>query len=189
MVTRIVLHPFVLPLADAFSISERDTVLQIVPMFHDNGWGIPFAGVMNGSRVVFTGRHLQPQDIAALIQDERVTFTAGVPTIWMGVYSYLEQNPHDLSSLRSVVCAGSAMPRQFIESFERKHGVHFMLAWGMTETTPIATLMAMKSHLDETPDAARFDLLALHGLPVARVDIRIVAAPGSHFPLDRITMG
>ena len=185
----LVLHTFGLSLADAFAIGECDAILQIVPMFHANGWGIPFAGLMNGSRMVFTGRHLQPQDIAGLIQDERITFTAGVPTIWMALYSYLEQHPHDLSSLRAVVCAGSAMPRQFIESFEKKHGVHFMLAWGMTETTPIATLMAMKSHLDQTPDAARFDLLARHGLPVAGVDIRIVDADGNELPWDGVTMG
>ncbi len=185
----IVLHTFGLSLADAFAISERDTILQIVPMFHANGWGIPFAGVMNGSRMVFTGRHLQSPDIAALIQDERVTFTAGVPTIWMSLYSYLEQNPHDLSSLRSVVCAGSALPRQFIESFEKTHGVHFMLAWGMTETTPIATLMSMKSHLDQTPEAARFELLARHGLPVPGIDIRIVDATGQELPWDGTTMG
>ena len=102
---------------------------------------------MTGARIVFTGRQLQPADIAALIQNERVTFTGGVPTIWMGLYGYLETHPHDLSSLRMVVCAGSAMPRQFIEWYEKKYGIHFRLAWGMTETTPIATFMALKDHL------------------------------------------
>jgi fatty-acyl-CoA synthase len=185
----IVLHTFGISVADAFAISERDTVLQIVPMFHANGWGIPFAAVMNGSSIVLTGRQLQPADIAALIQNERATFTAGVPTIWMGLYSYLEQHPHDLSSLRLVVCAGSAMPRQFIELFDTKHGVRFMLAWGMTETTPIATVMSVKSHLEHTPDAKRFDLLARHGLPIPGVDIRIVDENGNELPWDGTTMG
>lgn len=185
----LVLHTFGISLTDTFGISERDTILQIVPMFHANGWGIPFAAVMNGSRIVFTGRQLQPVDIAGLIQSERVTFTAGVPTIWMGLYGFLEENPHDLSSLRLVVCAGSAMPRQFIEKFEKKYGVHFMLAWGMTETTPIATVMSLKSHLDRIPEAERFDLLARHGLTVPGVDVRIVDESGHELPWDGASMG
>ncbi len=160
----LVLHTFALSFADTFAISESDTVLQIVPMFHANGWGIPYTAVMTGAQVVFTGRNLQSADIAGLIQDERVTFTAGVPTIWMGLYGLLEQKKYDLSSLRMVVCAGSALPRQFIESFELKYGVPFRLAWGMTETTPIATFMAVKQHLEALPRQDRFDLLARHGL-------------------------
>jgi acyl-CoA synthetase (AMP-forming)/AMP-acid ligase II len=183
------LHSLALAMSDSFAISERDTVLQIVPMFHANGWGIPFAAVMTGACIVFTGRDLQPANIAGLIQDERVTFTGGVPTIWMSLYGYLETHPHDLSSLRMVVSAGSAMPRQFIEWYEKKHGVQFRLAWGMTETTPIATFMALKDHLDNLPEKARFDLLARHGLPVTGVDIRIVDAEGIELPWDGSTMG
>jgi acyl-CoA synthetase (AMP-forming)/AMP-acid ligase II len=183
------LHTFALAMADVFGISERDTVLQLVPMFHANGWGIPFAAIMTGARIVFSGRQLQPADIAELIQNERVTFTAGVPTLWMTLYSYLESHPHDLSSLRTVVAAGSAMPRQFIEWYEKKYGVHFRLAWGMTETTPIATFMAVKCDLDAISDDRKFDLLARHGLPVAGVDIRIVDADGKELPWDGITMG
>ena len=185
----LVLHSFALAMADVFGISERDTILQIVPMFHANGWGIPYAAVMTGSRIVFTGRQLQPADIAQLIQDEQATFTAGVPTIWMSLYGYLENHPHDLSSLRTVVVAGSAMPRQFIELFEKKHGVRIRPAWGMTETTPIATFMSIKQHLEELPDKERFDLYARHGLPLAGVDIRIVDADGKEIAWDGITMG
>ena len=183
------LHSFALAMTDSFAISERDVVLQIVPMFHANGWGVPFAAVMTGSRIVFTGRELQPADIAGLIQNERVTFTAGVPTIWMNLFGYLETHPHDLSSLRMVVSAGSAMPRQLIEWYEKKHGVHFHLAWGMTETTPIATFMAVKNHLKSLPEKEHFDLLARHGLPLAGVDIRIVDAEGAELPWDGSTMG
>jgi fatty-acyl-CoA synthase len=183
------LHTFSLALADVFAISERDTVLQIVPMFHANGWGIPYAAVMTGSRIVLTGRQLQPEDIAGLIQNERVTFTAGVPTIWMTLYSYLENHPHDLSSLRCVVVAGSAMPRQFIEWYQKKYGIAFRLAWGMTETTPIATFMAVKQDLESQPEKQHFDLLARHGLPVAGVEIRIVDSDGRELPWDGTTMG
>ena len=185
----IYLHSFALAMTDTFAISERDTVLQIVPMFHANGWGIPYAAVMTGARMVFTGRQLQSADIAELIQNERASFTAGVPTIWMSLYGYLESNPHDLSTLRMVVCAGSAMPRQFIEWYEKKYGVRFRLAWGMTETTPIATFMAVKEQLTRLPDKERFDLLARHGLPVAGVEIRIVDAEGKELPWDGQTMG
>ena len=183
------LHSYALALADVFAISERDVVLQIVPMFHANGWGIPYAAVMTGARIVFTGRQLQPADIAQLIQNERATFTAGVPTIWMSLYGYLETQPRDLSSLRMVVVAGSAMPRQFIELYEKKYGVRFRLAWGMTETTPIATFMAFKEHLEKLPEKERFDLLARHGLPVAGVDIRVVDAEGAELPWDGASMG
>jgi acyl-CoA synthetase (AMP-forming)/AMP-acid ligase II len=183
------LHSFSLALADVFAISERDTALQIVPMFHANGWGVPFAAVMTGARIVLTGKQLQPEDIATLIENERVTFTAGVPTIWMTLYAHLENHPHDLSSLRMVVVAGSAMPRQFIEWYEKKYGIAFRLAWGMTETTPIATFMAVKKNLDDLPEKDHFDLLARHGLPVAGVEIRIMDAEGHELPWDGTTMG
>src|SRR5580704_13344756 len=98
----LVLHSYSLCMADCFALSERDTILQLVPMFHANGWGIPYAGVMVGSKIVLSGRHLQPADIAHMIESERATFTAGVPTLWMGLYSFLESEKHDVSSLRTI---------------------------------------------------------------------------------------
>jgi fatty-acyl-CoA synthase len=183
------LHTFGLTMADSFGICERDTVLQIVPMFHANGWGIPYAAVMAGSALVFTGRHLQPADIADLIETERITFTAGVPTIWMTLHSYLESHPRDLSSIRALTAAGSALPRQFIEIFEKKYGIRFLLAWGMTETTPIATVTTLRQDAAQLSDQDRFDLLARHGMPVPGVDIRIVDAEGNELPWDGATMG
>jgi fatty-acyl-CoA synthase len=185
----LVLHSYAICMADTFALSERDTILQLVPMFHANGWGIPFAGVMTGSRLVFSGRLLQPADIAFLISNERATFTAGVPTLWMSLYGYLESNPHDISSLRTIVCAGSALPRQFIELYHKKYGIQLMLAWGMTETTPIATVTSLKTELARLPDKERFDLLARHGLPVAGVDIRIVDDAGNEIAWDGVAMG
>ena len=183
------LHSYALAMVDGFGICEADTVLQLCPMFHANGWGIPFTALMTGARIVLSGRNLQPEEVAALIQNERVTFTAGVPTIWLRLYGYLEDHPHDLSSLRCVVAAGSAMPRRFIELYEKKYGVRFRLAWGMTETTPIATVTALKSSLKDSPDGARFDRLARHGLPLPGVDIRIVDLQGNELPWDGATMG
>jgi fatty-acyl-CoA synthase len=183
------LHSFGICMADTFALSERDTILQLVPMFHANGWGIPYAGIMTGSRLVFSGRHLQPTDIALLIENERATFSAGVPTLWMTLYTHLESHPHDISSLRMVVVAGSALPRQFLELYQKKHGIHFMLAWGMTEITPIGTVTCLKSHLDSLPDEQRFDLMARHGLPLAGVDLRIVDLEGKELPWDGRAMG
>ena len=183
------LHSYAAALVDGFGICEADTVLQLCPMFHANGWGIPFAAVMTGARIIFSGRNLQPAEVATLIQDERVTFTAAVPTIWLSLYGYLEDHPHDLSLLRTVVVAGSAMPRKFIELYEKKYGLRFRLAWGMTETTPIATVTTLKSHLKDLPENERFDLLARHGLPLPGVDIRIVDAEGKELHWDGTTMG
>jgi fatty-acyl-CoA synthase len=183
------LHSFALAMVDSFGIREEDSILQIVPMFHANGWGIPYAAVMAGSKLVFTGRQLQPADIAGLIQNERVTFTAAVPTIWMALYSYLESNPHDISSLRAIACAGSALPRQFVECYAKKYGIPFRLAWGMTETTPIATVTTLKEHMQKLPEEGRFDAMARHGLPIPGVDVRIVDPMGKEQPWDGVTMG
>jgi len=183
------LHSYGICMADTFALSERDTILQLVPMFHANGWGIPYAGIMTGSRLVFSGRQLQPADIALLIENERATFSAGVPTLWMTLYSYLESHPHDISSLRMVVAAGSALPRQFVELYQNKYGLLLMLAWGMTETTPIGTVTSLKSHLESLPDEQRFDLMARHGIPLAGVDLRIVDAEGKELPWDGIAVG
>ena len=184
-----VLHSMMLTMADSFAISERDTVLQLVPMFHANGWGIPYAAVMVGSKIVLSGRHLQSADIAQMIESERTTFTAGVPTLWMSLYSFLQSEKHDISSLRTIVAAGSALPRQFVELYEQKYGIRFMLAWGMTETTPIATVVALKSHLESVTGKDRYDLLARHGLPVAGIDVRILDELGNELPWDGATMG
>jgi fatty-acyl-CoA synthase len=185
----LVLHSWALTMADTFALSERDTVLQLVPMFHANGWGIPFAAVMVGSKIVLSGRHLQPADIAGMIEGERATFTAGVPTLWMGLYGFLEHEKHDISSLRLIACAGSALPRQFVEQYGQKYGIRFMLFWGMTETTPFATAVCLKSHLESLPDKERYDLLARHGTPVAGIDIRILDESGKEVPWDGVTMG
>ena len=183
------LHSMGLSLADCVALSERDTFLQIVPMFHANGWGLPYAAIMNGSRIVLPGRQLQPVDIATLIQDEHITVTSGVPTIWMSLYAFLQQHEFDISSLRLVVCGGSALPRQFIELYAKKYGIQFMLLWGMTETSPVATMMSYRSHLSELTEAERFDKLARHGMPIAGVDVRIVDELGKEIAWDGDTMG
>jgi fatty-acyl-CoA synthase len=185
----LVLHGYGLCLADAFGFSRRDTILILVPMFHVNGWGMPWAGIMAGAKLVFCGRHLQPADVAWLIEQERATFASGVPTIWMGLYAYLDEHPHDISSLRRVCCGGSALPRQFVEGYARKYGLPVKLLWGMTETAPIATVMTLGEEMDALPDDERFDLLARHGTPLPGVDVRIVDDQGRELPWDGRSMG
>ena len=183
------LHSYGTCMADGFALSERDTILQLVPMFHANGWGTPYSGIMTGAKLVLSGRHMQAADIAQLIEQERVTFSAGVPTLWMALYSYLESNPKDISSVRSIVVAGSAFPRQFVEMYYKKYGIRFMLAWGMTEITPIGTVTALKSHLECLPEEQRIDAMTRHGIPLAGVDLRIVDVEGKELPWDGVTMG
>jgi len=183
------LHSYGLCMADTFALSERDTILQVVPMFHANGWGTPYAGIMTGSRLVFSGPHPQPADIAMLIEKERVTISTGVPTVWMTLYNHLESHPRDISSMRMIVVAGSALPRQFVELYQKKYGIHMMLGWGMTEITPIGAMTSLKSHLASLPEEQRFDLMARHGIPLAGVDLRIVDAEGKELPWDGIAMG
>ncbi len=185
----LVLHGYGLCLADSFGFSLRDTVLLVVPMFHANGWGMPWAAIMAGAKLVFSGRQLQPCDVAWLIENECATFAAGVPTIWMGLYGYLENHPHDISSLKRVGVGGSALPRQFVEGFAKKYGVPFKLLWGMTETAPVATIMAVSEEIDALPDSDKFEVLARHGIPLPGIDVRIVDDQGRELPWDGGTMG
>ncbi|MBI3666790.1 MAG: long-chain fatty acid--CoA ligase [Acidobacteria bacterium] len=185
----IFLHSYGLTMADTFALSERDVLLQIVPMFHANGWGKPFAAVMVGAKIVFPGPHPQPRDLARLIQEEHVTIMGAVPTIWIGLYNLLEQEKFDLSSVRMAATAGSAIPRQFVESFEKRYGLRVVQAWGMTETTPIGTVSVPKSYMDAWPEEQRFAVRARQGVTVAGVDIRAVDEQGQEIPWDGQTMG
>lgn len=176
-------------LADTFGICERDVLMPVVSMFHANAWGMPFAGVMVGAKLVFPGPHLQPRDIAELIQNERVTVTAGVPTIWIGLYALLERERYDLSSLRVMPVGGSAMPRALIEAFEKRFGIRIAHAWGMTEMTPLGAVANLKSYMESWPDEERFAVRAKQGMPVVGVEIRAVDEQGREVLWDGKTMG
>ena len=183
------LHTMSLGMVDNFAISERDVILQMVPMFHANGWGLPYAAIMNGAKLVLSGRQLQPADIAFLIKSERVTFTCGVPTLWMGLYNHLDKAGGDISTLRTGVVAGSAMPRQFVELFLRNYNLELRLAWGMTETTPIATVNTLKTEQDSLAPHERLDALARHGRVSAGCELRILGDDHQEVPRDGSTMG
>ncbi len=185
----IFLHCMGLTMADSLGLMERDVFLPVVPMFHVMAWGTPFACTMIGAKQVFPGPHLQPRDLAELIQAEKVTFTAGVPTIWLGILGLLEKERYDLSSLRQMVVGGAAAPQWMIEGFEKKHGLRVTHAWGMTETQPLGTVANLKSYQDNLSEAEKFAIRAKQGTPVPCVEIRGIDEQGQEIPWDGKTFG
>jgi acyl-CoA synthetase (AMP-forming)/AMP-acid ligase II len=144
------LHSMAAGLGSVFGLTENDRILPIVPMFHANAWGLPYAGWMAGSDFILPGRFLQAEPMCKLMSSERPTFAGAVPTIWNEVLRYTEDNPIDLSCLRLVICGGSAVPRSLMERFQQRFGVRIIQAWGMTETSPLAALAyPPKGHLAE----------------------------------------
>ena len=167
-----VLHTFGVMMADTIGVCERDVVLPVVPMFHANAWGLAHAGVATGATLVMPGADLSPVALAKLIEEERVTVAAGVPTIWMGVLPELAGR--NISALRSIPCGGSAVPRSLSEGYREQTGMPILQAWGMTETSPIAAVCHIKSTLDHLDDEAKADLRTSVGLVAPGVDFRVV---------------
>src|SRR5215470_6442340 len=186
----LVLHTFAVTMPTAMGLTEADVILPVVPMFHANAWGLPYAAVMNGAKLVMPGPHLDPASLLELFARERVTLTAGVPTIWMGVLQLLDSCPgvHDLSSLRAMFIGGAAVPQAMIEAFHQRHGLHIVHAWGMTEMAPLGTICHLPPELANAPDEAKFEARAKQGRPVAFVEIRARNENGL-VPHDGQTMG
>ena len=178
------LHSMALAFADACGLSEADVVMPVVPMFHAMAWGFPYTATLVGAKQVFPGPHLQPRDLAELIQAERITITAGVPTLWVGLQRLLETERYDLASLRSMVVGGSAAPRSLIEGFEKSHGIPILHAWGMTETSPLGTVGQLKSQMLARSESDRFAVRAKQGMPVPGVELRAVDEKGQEVPWD-----
>jgi acyl-CoA synthetase (AMP-forming)/AMP-acid ligase II len=164
-----VLHSLLTNQADGPGLRERDTVLPIVPMFHANAWGLPYAAAMAGSRLVMPGPRMEPADLARLITDEQVTFAAAVPTIWQGI-AQLEPRP-DISSVERLVSGGSAVPESLMRIFDERFGVPIIQAWGMTETSPMASVCRVPP--DGPEGEAAYALRALQGRVVPFVEFRV----------------
>jgi fatty-acyl-CoA synthase len=168
-----VLHSIGAMLADTVAVSERDVVMPVVPMFHANAWGLAHAAPAAGATLVMPGPDLSGPAIANLIESEKVTVAAGVPTIWMGVLPELKGR--DTSSLRAIPCGGSAVPRALSEAYREQVGLPIMQAWGMTETSPVCTIGRVKSQLDATlSDEEKADLRTSVGYVLTGVDFRVV---------------
>jgi fatty-acyl-CoA synthase len=167
-----VLHSLATLFADGLSLAERDVVLPIVPMFHANAWGLPYGVLMAGSSLVMPGPNMTPQAIVSMLERHKVTVTGGVPTIWMGIQPMLAD--HDLSHLRTIICGGSAVPKALSKAYREAIGVPMLQAWGMTETSPIATISTLRSHHDGLTEDERDDARARQGYPAPLVELRIV---------------
>jgi fatty-acyl-CoA synthase len=170
-------------MADVSALSERDAVLAIVPMFHANAWCMPFACTMAGAKQVFPGPFLQPGDLAEILEKEQITLAGAVPTIWTGVLDHLDRESRDISSLRRVLCGGSAVPLGLIERFDRR-GIRLMQGWGMTETSPLVSVGRVKVGLEGLGREERLRLLAKQGLTTPCTELRIVDDSGRPCPWD-----
>jgi len=186
----LVLHSLASALPDCLGLSQRDVMMPVVPMFHANAWGLPFTSVMVGAKQVFPGPHLDAASLLELVAGEKVTFTAGVPTIWLGILEALDRSPKtwDVSSLQVMVVGGAAAPQAMIEGFQKRHGLRILHAWGMTEMTPLGTVSRLKPRLEALPEAERFRIRATQGFAVPLVDVRVEAESGPA-PWDGKTMG
>jgi fatty-acyl-CoA synthase len=183
------LHTLGAMVAGGLAVAETDRILPVVPMFHANAWGLAHAAVAAGASLVMPGPDLSPPALATLIESERVTVAAGVPTIWMGVLPELKGR--DTSSLRAIPCGGSAVPRALSEAYREQTGLPILQAWGMTETSPIASVGQIKSTLDAVlDDDGRADLRTTVGQPSVCVEARIARAGSTEaLPWDGETSG
>jgi fatty-acyl-CoA synthase len=186
----VAVHSLASTQSGTLNIAETDTVLPVVPMFHANAWGFPFTNTLVGAKQVFPGPHLDPESLLDAFEQEKVTLTGGVPTIWLGILQMLDAQPDrwDLSSLRSMIVGGSAAPRSMIEGFQKRHGLHVTHAWGMTEMSPLGTVAELTSELEAEPEDVQFAYRAKQGLPAPFVEIRARGEQGL-VPWDGQTMG
>ena len=184
----ITLHSYALALADTAAVSESDVAMAVVPQFHVNAWGIPFACTWFGSTQVMPGPRFTPKRLATFIEEYKVTITAGVPTIWLGLLKELDENEYDISSLRGVLCGGSAAPIGMIRTFEQKYNIPFYHAYGATETTPLATYSRLKSYQLDLSDNERANIKSRQGLLIPGLEMKIIDDDGE-VAWDDETMG
>ncbi len=184
-----VLHAYAVALPDAMCIKGTDVVLPVVPMFHVNAWGTPYATALVGCKLVLPGHHLDGESLYKLFESEGVTMSAGVPTIWMGLLNYVKANNLKFSTFKTTVIGGAACPPSMIRTFENDYNVEVVHAWGMTELSPVGTLGRLKSkHANLAPEAKQ-KILEKQGKSVFGVDMRIVDAEGNVQPWNGVATG
>jgi fatty-acyl-CoA synthase len=180
------LHSMMSATGNAFGLTEHDTILPVVPMFHANAWGLAYSGWMAGADFVLPGRFLQAEPLARMISELRPTIAGAVPTIWNDLLTYVGEHPTDLTSLRLVACGGSAVPLSLMQRFEQEHQMHIVQAWGMTETSPLASIAHVPAG---APEQDKWTWRARTGRVLAGVELRIVDDGGTVMPWDGEAVG
>ena len=184
-----VLHAYAAALPDALNLSARDVVLPVVPMFHANAWSLPYAGALVGSKLVFPGAGLDGKSLYELFEAEKVTVSAGVPTVWLALLQYVGQGKLKFSTMNRTVIGGSACPPAMIKSFQDDYGVQVLHAWGMTEMSPLGTASTLKAKHLSLPPAERLAVQAKQGRAIYGVGMRIVDGDGKDLPWDGKAFG
>ena len=183
------LHAYAAALPDVMGISARDAILPVVPMFHVNAWGIPYSAALTGAKLVFPGPAMDGKSIYELLESEKVTYAAGVPTVWQMLLSHLGANHLKFSTLRRTVIGGSACPPAMIRAFNDDYGVEVLHAWGMTEMSPLGTLCTLKNKHDALSDDEKMKIRLKQGRAIYGVDMKIVDDAGHELPWDGKTYG
>ena len=186
----LVLHSLVAALPDQLSVSGRDTILPVVPMFHANAWGLPYAAALAGANLVLPGPHLDPESVLDLCAQERVTMAAGVPTVWIAMLASLDAEPTrwDLSALDRLVVGGAAVPRSMFEGFDR-HGLTVIQAWGMTETAPLGSVCRLPATLDDSDVDEQYGYRGRQGVALPLFETRARDVEGQLIAWDDTATG
>jgi acyl-CoA synthetase (AMP-forming)/AMP-acid ligase II len=183
------LHAYAAALPDVMCLSARDSVLPVVPMFHVNAWGIPYSAALTGAKLVFPGPAMDGKSIYELIEAEKVTYAAGVPTVWQMLLGHMKPNGLRFSTLKRTVIGGSACPPAMIAAFNDDYGVEVLHAWGMTEMSPLGTLCTLKNRHLDLPEAEKMKIRLKQGRAIYGVDMKIVGEDGAELPWDGKTYG
>ena len=183
------LHAYAAALPDVMNLSARDSVLPVVPMFHVNAWGIPYSAALTGCKLVFPGPALDGKSVYELMESEKVTFAAGVPTVWQMLLGHMKPNGLRFSTLQRTVIGGSACPPAMIDAFREEYGVDVLHAWGMTEMSPLGTLCTLKNKHAALPAGEQMKIRLKQGRAIYGVDMKIVGDSGEELPWDGRTYG
>jgi fatty-acyl-CoA synthase len=184
-----VIHSYAIVSPDVFNLSSRDCILPVVPMFHVNAWGLPYAAPLVGVKIVFPGAQLDGASLYELYEQEQVTATAGVPTVWLALLNHMKQNKLKFSTLGRAVVGGSACPPAMIKSFAEDFNVRCQHAWGMTEMSPLGTFCTLKGKHTSLPADKQFEILTSQGRALYGVEMKIVDGAGKSLPHDGVAFG
>ncbi len=184
-----ILHSFAVCTMDGLGLSTMETILPVVPMFHVNAWGIPYAAAMSGAKIVLPGARMDGEALYELMENEEVTLSAGVPTIWMMLLGYMKENNKKFSTMKRTVIGGSAVPKAMIETFHREYNVNVVHAWGMTEMSPLGTDCNLKKKHESLSLDQKMELSLKQGRSVFGIDMKIVDGVGKELPWDGKAFG